>query len=93
MCLDFVWMVMFCLPALAQGPDRAEWMQWRGTDRAGAASLGAEWPKSLDEKTLVEQYRVPPQPSYSGPIVTQDRAFVTDAILPRHEYSDAHNHG
>lgn len=68
------------LPALTLGSDRAEWTQWRGIDRAGAVAPGAEWPKSLDEKTLVEQYRVPLQPSYSGPIVTKDRVFVTETV-------------
>ncbi len=67
-------------PALLVAADRAEWTQWRGPDRLCAVPAGTEWPDKLDEATLVEAYRVPLEPSYSGPIVAQDRVFVTETV-------------
>jgi outer membrane protein assembly factor BamB len=39
-----------------------------------------EWPALLDEKSLVEMYRVPLDASYSGPIVSADKVFVTETV-------------
>ena len=68
------------IPSLLVAADRAEWTQWRGPDRLCAVPAGTEWPEKLDEATLVETYRVPLEPSYSGPIVAQDRIFVTETV-------------
>ena len=59
--------------------DRSEWTQWRGPQRLCTISAAA-WPEKLDEASLVEMYRVPLEPSYSGPIVTKDKVFVTETV-------------
>ncbi len=71
-------LVFLCIPALAA--DRAEWLQWRGPDRKCEVAQGAKWPENLDETSLVELYRIPLEPSYSGPIVAQDRVFITETV-------------
>ena len=57
------------------GPDT--WTQWRGSHRDGQI-VGAMWPADLSERHLAEKWAVPLGPSYSGPIVSQDRVFVTE---------------
>lgn len=59
--------------------DRSEWTQWRGPQRLCTISATA-WPEKLDEASLVEMYRVPLAASYSGPIVTKDKVFVTETV-------------
>jgi outer membrane protein assembly factor BamB len=59
--------------------DRSEWTQWRGPQRLCTISATA-WPEKLDEASLIETYRVPLEPSYSGPIVTKDKVFVTETV-------------
>ncbi len=78
LCLFFFHLLFIFSPLIAA--DRAEWTQWRGPDRKCGVAAGAEWPGTLDESSLVELYRVPLQPSYSGPIVTKERVFVTETI-------------
>ena len=53
------------------------WLQWRGPDRTGILS-SAEWPDSLKDDVLSTAWRVQLSPSYSGPLVTADRIFVTE---------------
>lgn len=62
---------------LAAEPAADTWLQWRGPQRDSqiAATL---WPTRLDEASLKSTWRVPLGPSYSGPIVTADRVFVTE---------------
>ncbi len=36
------------------------------------------WPDRVDEATLARKWRVELGPSYSGPIVGEDRVFVTE---------------
>lgn len=54
-----------------------DWSQWRGPDRDGTAT-GPSWPETLTENNCSQIWRVPLGPSYSGPIVTSDRVFVTE---------------
>jgi outer membrane protein assembly factor BamB len=54
-----------------------DWTQWRGPTRDGAAP-GPAWPETLSEQNCAQIWRVPLGPSYSGPIVTSDRVFVTE---------------
>ena len=57
----------------------AEWTQWRGPERL-CTIPSTTWPDKLDEQSLVELYRVPLQASYSGPIVSADKVFVTETV-------------
>jgi outer membrane protein assembly factor BamB len=52
------------------------WPQWRGPQRDGCVN-GAEWPNSLQGNHLVERWRLELPPSYSGPVVSRDKVFVT----------------
>ena len=52
------------------------WPQWRGPNRDGSVSSGT-WPDDLQGSTLVQRWRVELPPSYSGPVVSADRVFVT----------------
>jgi outer membrane protein assembly factor BamB len=70
---------LFFLSVSANSADRAVWNQWRGPLRNGTLSTNA-WPEKLDASTLVEMYRVPLAPSYSGPIVSADKVFVTETV-------------
>jgi outer membrane protein assembly factor BamB len=78
--------VVFALIALTgtlsacQAGDRASWPQWRGPDRTCSVAPTSAWPEKLDEATLVEQYRIPLASSYSGPIVSGERVFVTETV-------------
>lgn len=67
------------VPAVS-GELEGEWVQWRGADRQCAISKAAEWPESLGESSLTKQYSVELAPSYSGPIVTSDKVFVTETV-------------
>jgi outer membrane protein assembly factor BamB len=71
---------MACVMGSAvQGEDHiATWPQWRGPTRDGQAAITPTWPDRLDESTLVKKWRVDLGPSYSGPIVSEDRVFVTE---------------
>ncbi|MFN9721003.1 MAG: PQQ-binding-like beta-propeller repeat protein [Planctomycetota bacterium] len=63
----------------AVAADRSEWLQWRGPQRTCIIEAPA-WPDKVDEQSLVELYRVPLEASYSGPIVTKDKVFVTETV-------------
>lgn len=80
-----VCVAVICCPSLLVAAGRAEWTQWRGADRLCTVPSGTVWPDMLDETTLVEAYRVPLEPSYSGPIVAQDRVFVTETVNKEQE--------
>lgn len=62
----------------------ADWPQWRGPNRDGLLQ-GAEFPPSLADAALKRQWRVPLGPSYSGPIVSGGRVFVTESSNKTHE--------
>ena len=67
-------------PATAQTTadgDGNTWLQWRGPTRDGRF-YGPAWPDKLSADRLREVWRVPLQPSYSGPIVTADRVITTE---------------
>lgn len=73
-CGWFVLVMLFSV--VARGED---WPQWRGPTRDGVYR-GRSWPESLDEKTLVQAWRVELEPSYSGPIVYGKRVFTTETV-------------
>jgi outer membrane protein assembly factor BamB len=67
-------LVTLVLPADAA---EAHWPQWRGPTRDGQFA-GAAWPDKLDTDHLQQVWRVELGPSYSGPIVSEDRVFTTE---------------
>ena len=62
-------------PTLAESPD--SWPQWRGPGRDGKLT-DATWPARLTDENFSLQWRAKLGPSYSGPIVADDRVFVTE---------------
>ena len=73
-CLWFA--IVALIPAVVHAED---WPQWRGPTRDGQYR-GPSWPESLDEKSLVQAWRVELGPSYSGPIVCGKRVFTTETV-------------
>jgi len=69
---------------LLRAADKETWPQWRGPERNGHVSSGT-WPSSLKEPHLVQSWRVEMPPSYSGPVVSADRVFVTYSRGKEHE--------
>ena len=67
----------------------ATWPQWRGPSRDGQAAAVPAWPDQVDEATLTRKWRVELGPSYSGPIVGEDRVFVTETRGKRTEVVQA----
>jgi outer membrane protein assembly factor BamB len=61
----------------AATPATETWTQWRGPSRDGQVT-GALWPAKLSEDSLQPTWTLPLGPSYSGPIVSADRVFVTE---------------
>lgn len=62
--------------AFGQQGSAPVWDQWRGPTRDGLVS-GSNWPASLSDQNLTQQWRVELDPSYSGPIVSHSAVFVT----------------
>ena len=64
-----------------------DWSQWRGPTRDChiADADPSAWPDSLDANHLMKAWTVPLSPSYSGPIVVDDRVFVTETRNKSHE--------
>jgi outer membrane protein assembly factor BamB len=58
-------------------PSVAIWPQWRGSKRDGTID-GSGWPDRLTKDSLKLLWRLPLGPSYSGPIVAEDRVFTTE---------------
>ncbi len=65
--------------AVAPGVARADWNQWRGPGRDGMVPESPPWPSALSSNQLARRWEVPLGPGYSGPLVTGDRVFVTEA--------------
>ncbi|MGY8771510.1 MAG: PQQ-binding-like beta-propeller repeat protein [Pirellulales bacterium] len=57
----------------------SQWTQWRGPNR-DAWVEGSTLPKDLSEDSLKTTWSVELGPSYSGPIVSDDRVFVTETV-------------
>lgn len=73
--------------ALLQADQPAnDWRQWRGPTRDCKVE-GPAWPSDL--KGISERWRVSLGPSYSGPIVTADRVFVTETKDKKTEWVHA----
>jgi outer membrane protein assembly factor BamB len=61
-----------------------EWRQWRGPDRTGVVP-NRTWPDSLVAGELDADWRVQLGPGYSGPLVTEDRVYVTETRDQKNE--------
>ena len=70
----FLWMSVGT--AAVAAPPQEDWPQWRGPTRDAKVTGVLPWPSSLGN--LSERWRVPLGPSYSGPIVSGERVFVTE---------------
>lgn len=53
------------------------WTQWRGSNRD--SRIQGEWPEKLDSANLKKIWSQPLGPSYSGPIVSGGKVFVTES--------------
>ncbi len=80
--------VSILLLATRPAPAETTWPQWRGPSREGRVT-GDAWPDSLAEERLVQRWRVELEPSYSGPIVVEDRVFVTETVDRKSERATA----
>ena len=56
--------------------DTETWPQWRGPQRNGRVD-GRPWPTGLQEPKLTLSWHRELPPSYSGPVVSADKVFVT----------------
>lgn len=65
------------------------WPQWRGPQRDGRAAPGEPWPDRLSDDVFRQSWRRPLSPSYSGPIVSEDRVFTTETRERRFEAATA----
>ncbi len=54
-----------------------EWRQWRGPERTGVIAIDS-WPDTLAAGELDSGWRRKLGPGYSGPLVTEDRVYVTE---------------
>ncbi len=66
------------------------WSQWRGPDRSGHCP-GPAWPAELKEQNLSRQWRVEAGPSYSGPIVDDERVYTTATVDEEREVVTAYD--
>ncbi len=84
-------LVLLPTPASVLGADPATWPQWRGPTRDGRVEA-AEWPTTLKGESLKKVWRVENLgPSYSGPIVAEDRVFTTQTVDKKSEVVTAHD--
>lgn len=77
-------MLLLSIATCCDAAPPADWPQWRGPQRDGTVPP-ADWPDSLGEDRLRQTWRVELAPSYSGPIVSGDRVFVTETVDGRRE--------
>ena len=71
----------FCMACFActwiAGAQAEEWRQWRGPERTGVIT-SQSWPDTLAAGELDSGWRVKLGAGYSGPLVTEDRVYVTE---------------
>jgi outer membrane protein assembly factor BamB len=68
--------------------EEVSWTQWRGPNRTGKIEP-TTWPDKLEGEHLQQVWRVELGPSYSGPIVSGDRVFVTETRDKKTEHVQA----
>lgn len=69
-------MMIHAIPSQSVGNETGTWPQWRGPTRDGNVNSGP-WPDNLRESTLSRRWRIEMPPSYSGPVVSTKKVFVT----------------
>jgi outer membrane protein assembly factor BamB len=74
--------------ASAVAGDVVTWPQWRGPERTGKIQAAA-WPEKLDSDHLQQIWKLELGSSYSGPIVSRDRVFVTETRGAKTEHVQA----
>ena len=68
------------------------WPQWRGPNRDGVLNAQPAWPNDFESNSLQKQWRIEDLgPSYSGPIVSADRIFLTETIAKKTEVVSAYD--
>jgi len=67
-----------------------DWNQWRGPTRTGVIT-SEPWPDSLNETSLKQLWSIPLEPSYSGPIVTENLVFTTETKGKKYEVASAYD--
>ena len=74
-----IWLVFtFLFAARSFSTASAEsWTQWRGPDRTGLLT-DQNWPQKISYGRLKSKWQTPLGSSYSSPLVTEDRVFVTE---------------
>lgn len=73
----FCLVVTFCTLSSHLSAFAESWTQWRGPDRTGLLER-QDWPEDLSSKHLTTVWKTSLAPSYSSPLVTDDRVFVTE---------------
>lgn len=79
------WILSTLLVCLVQLEANDTWPQWRGPTRDGLVSGSFAWPDKLQGDALTQLWRNELGPSYSGPIVTADKVFVTETLNKKTE--------
>ena len=74
--------------AIAAAGDVDTWPQWRGPDRTGKIEAPA-WPEKIGGDHLKQVWRVELGNSYSGPLVSEKRVYVTETRDARTEHVQA----
>lgn len=69
-------MLVALISSAARTDEGDTWPQWRGPTRDGRAARGS-LPDSLQDPHLTQRWRVKLPPSFSGPVVSTDKVFVT----------------
>ena len=77
--------MLTCILALCLTVDTETWPQWRGPTRDGLVTSTVTWPDKLQGEALTQLWRIDLGPSYSGPIVTADKVFVTETLNKKTE--------
>lgn len=88
--LIMTFVVLLACPAGFAGEESDKWPQWRGPNRDGTIAA-SDWPASLDENALSQQWRVELGPSYSGPIVDEQRVYTTETRDAEREVISAYD--
>lgn len=81
--LSLVSLLCAAAPAAIAADAAADWPQWRGPNRDARLIDAAPWPENLSG--LKQVWRVELGPSYSGPVVSGGRVFVTETVHKKFE--------